>query len=81
MNQMLDAGQYSDDEIIQAVAQLDAEEKARKQKEFSGAYRDWETIKVFFMLLMHFLLFIFPNQRTLFAFVLSLLHLVVQPLV
>ena len=38
MNQMLDAGQYSDDEIIQAVAQLDAEEKARKQKEFS----DWE---------------------------------------
>jgi len=39
MNQMLDAGQYSDDEIIQAVAQLDAEEKARKQKEFS----DWQT--------------------------------------
>ncbi len=38
MNQMLDAGQYSDDEIIQAVTQLDAEEKARKQKEFS----DWE---------------------------------------
>ena len=39
MNQMLDAGQYSDDEIIQAVAQLDAEEKARKQKEFS----DWKS--------------------------------------
>ena len=39
MNQMLDAGQYSDDEIIQAVAQLDAEEKARKQQEFS----DWQT--------------------------------------
>lgn len=39
MNQMLDAGQYSDDEIIQAVAQLDAEEKARKQKEFS----DWQS--------------------------------------
>ena len=38
MNQMLDAGQYSDDEIIQAVAQLDAEEKARKQKEFA----DWQ---------------------------------------
>lgn len=39
INQMLDAGQYSDDEIIQAVAQLDAEEKARKQKEFS----DWQS--------------------------------------
>jgi len=39
MNQMLDASEYSDDEIIQAVAQLDAEEKARKQKEFS----DWES--------------------------------------
>ena len=39
MSQMLDEWTYSDDEIIQAVAQLDAEEKARKQKEFS----DWQT--------------------------------------
>ena len=35
---MLDAGQYSDEDIIMAVNQLDADEKARKQKEFS----DWQ---------------------------------------
>ena len=38
INQMLDAGQYSDEDIIMAVNQLDADEKARKQKEFS----DWQ---------------------------------------
>ena len=32
MNQMLDAGQYSDDEIIQTVAQLDAEESTKTKR-------------------------------------------------
>lgn len=39
MSQMLDEWTYSDEDIIQAVNQLDAEEKARKQKEFS----DWQS--------------------------------------
>ena len=44
MSQMLDEWTYSDDDIIQPVNQLDAEEKARKQKEFSKTSQpteDW----------------------------------------